>query len=160
MMIKQIFKMIWNQRRLNGWIWMELLVVFVALWYLVDMFVVQLYSYTRPMGYDITNCWKLSFDVYPEDADEYVNAPPRLKPKGRRWPKSLNACVVHRRWIMLALLSTLHPIPVATPGHRSCPVQPTAASSKSNLIINISFLPNSMMYSASRAVRGNRLANC
>ena len=26
MMIKQIFKMIWNQRRLNGWIWMELLV--------------------------------------------------------------------------------------------------------------------------------------
>ena len=50
MMIKQIFKMIWNQRRLNGWIWMELLVVFVALWYLVDMFVVQLYSYTRPMG--------------------------------------------------------------------------------------------------------------
>lgn len=73
MMIKQIFKMIWNQRRLNGWIWMELLVVFVALWYLVDMFVVQLYSYTRPMGYDITNCWKLSFDVYPEDADEYVN---------------------------------------------------------------------------------------
>lgn len=28
MMIKQIFKMIWNQRRLNGWIWMELLVVF------------------------------------------------------------------------------------------------------------------------------------
>ena len=51
MMIKQIFKMIWNQRRLNGWIWMELLVVFVALWYLVDMFVVQLYSYTRPMGY-------------------------------------------------------------------------------------------------------------
>ena len=24
MMIKQIFKMIWNQRRLNGWIWMEL----------------------------------------------------------------------------------------------------------------------------------------
>ena len=38
------------------------------------------------------------------------------------------ACVVHRRWIMLALLSTLNPIPVATPGHRSCPVQPTAAS--------------------------------
>ena len=26
-MIKQIFKIIWNQRRSNGWIWMELLVV-------------------------------------------------------------------------------------------------------------------------------------
>lgn len=160
MMIKQIFKMIWNQRRLNGWIWMELLVVFVALWYLVDMFVVQLYSYTRPMGYDITNCWKLSFDVYPEDADEYVNDTTQTQTEGEALVKSLNACVVHRRWIMLALLSTLHPIPVATLGHRSCPVQPTAASSKSNLIINISFLPNSMMYSASRAVRGNRLANC
>ncbi|WP_288670295.1 FtsX-like permease family protein [uncultured Bacteroides sp.] len=103
MMIKQIFKMIWNQRRLNGWIWMELLVVFVALWYLVDMFVVQLYSYTRPMGYDITNCWKLSFDVYPEDADEYVNDTTRTQTEGealakilerlRRAPEVDNACV-------------------------------------------------------------------
>lgn len=103
MMIKQIFKMIWNQRRLNGWIWMELLVVFVALWYLVDMFVVQLYSYTRPMGYDITNCWKLSFDVYPEDADKYVNDTTRTQTEGealakilerlRRAPEVDNACV-------------------------------------------------------------------
>lgn len=103
MMIKQIFKMIWNQRRLNGWIWMELLVVFVALWYLVDMFVVQLYSYTRPMGYDITNCWKLSFDVYPEDADEYVNDTTQTQTEGealakilerlRRAPEVDNACV-------------------------------------------------------------------
>ena len=103
MMIKQIFKMIWNQRRLNGWIWMELLVVFVALWYLVDMFVVQLYSYTRPMGYDITNCWKLSLDVYPEDADEYVNDTTRTQTEGealakilerlRRAPEVDNACV-------------------------------------------------------------------
>lgn len=95
--------MIWNQRRLNGWIWMELLVVFVALWYLVDMFVVQLYSYTRPMGYDITNCWKLSFDVYPEDADEYVNDTTRTQTEGealakilerlRRAPEVDNACV-------------------------------------------------------------------
>ena len=61
---------------------MELLVVFVALWYLVDMFVVQLYSYTRPMGYDITNCWKLSFDVYPEDADEYVNDTTQTQTEG------------------------------------------------------------------------------
>ena len=82
---------------------MELLVVFVALWYLVDMFVVQLYSYTRPMGYDITNCWKLSFDVYPEDADEYVNDTTQTQTEGealakilerlRRAPEVDNACV-------------------------------------------------------------------
>lgn len=102
-MIKQIFKIIWNQRRSNGWIWMELLVVFVALWYLVDMFVVQFYSYSRPLGYDITNCWRLSFDVYPEDAAEYVSdttqaptegeALARILERLRRAPEVDNACV-------------------------------------------------------------------
>ena len=68
-----------------------------------DMFVVQFYSYSRPLGYDITNCWRLSFDVYPEDAAEYVSdttqaptegeALARILERLRRAPEVDNACV-------------------------------------------------------------------
>lgn len=32
----QLLKQIWNERRSNGWLWAELLIVFVVLWYIVD----------------------------------------------------------------------------------------------------------------------------
>ena len=32
----QLLKQIWNERRSNGWLWSELLIVFVVLWYVVD----------------------------------------------------------------------------------------------------------------------------
>lgn len=154
-MIKQIFKIIWNQRRSNGWIWMELLVVFVALWYLVDMFVVQFYSYSRPLGYDITNCWRLSFDVYPEDAAEYVSDTTQAPTEGEALARILERLRRARKWIMLVLLSIPHPIPEVIHGHRSCLVRPIAVSSKSNPITNIPFLPNFMMYFVSGAARGS-----
>ena len=31
----QLLKQIWNERRSNGWLWSELLIVFVVLWYVV-----------------------------------------------------------------------------------------------------------------------------
>ena len=31
----QLLKQIWNERRSNGWLWAELLIVFVVLWYIV-----------------------------------------------------------------------------------------------------------------------------
>ena len=72
--------------------------------YLVDMFVVQLYSYTRPMGYDITNCWNFRSMCIPRMPTSMSMTPPRLKPKGegigpkilerlRRAPEVDNACV-------------------------------------------------------------------
>ena len=32
----QLLKQIWNERRSNGWLWSEILIVFVDLWYVVD----------------------------------------------------------------------------------------------------------------------------
>lgn len=37
-MIKHILKIMWNQRRSNGWIFAELLVVAAVLWMMVDTF--------------------------------------------------------------------------------------------------------------------------
>lgn len=75
-------KMIWHQRRQNGWIMAELLLVLVALWAVVDMFVVQVYSYSRPLGYDVENCWRLTFENYPETATEYNRDTTRLVSQG------------------------------------------------------------------------------
>ncbi|MEG0455714.1 MAG: ABC transporter permease, partial [Bacteroides sp.] len=71
MMIRQLLKLIWNQRRQNSWIAFELLLVFVALWAIADLFVVQTTLYLRPLGYQVENCWRLSFDNYTQEATEY-----------------------------------------------------------------------------------------
>ena len=35
--MKSIWNQIWNQRRANAWIWVELMVVNVLLWYAIDL---------------------------------------------------------------------------------------------------------------------------
>lgn len=64
-MIKHILKIIWSQRRSNGWIFAELLIVAGFLWVMIDAFYVDMRTYYSPLGYDITNVWrfKLSEEV-------------------------------------------------------------------------------------------------
>ena len=50
----QLLKQIWNERRSNGWLWAELLIVFVVLWYIVDWTYATARTYYEPLGYDIT----------------------------------------------------------------------------------------------------------
>ena len=57
-MFKHILKIIWNQRRSNGWIFAELLIVAGVLYMMVDMFYVDIRTYRQPLGYDITNTWR------------------------------------------------------------------------------------------------------
>lgn len=95
--------MIWNQRKQNGWIYAELLLVLIGLWMIADNFVVKFYSYTRPLGYDVENCWRLSFDHYAPGAPEYVADTTRQVGDGegldrilnrlRRAPEVEEACV-------------------------------------------------------------------
>lgn len=59
-MIKHIWKMIWNQRSSNGWLFMELLLVFGALWVMMDSMLVSWYIYRQPLGFDITNVYKIN----------------------------------------------------------------------------------------------------
>lgn len=72
-MIKHILTILWNQRRQNGWMFVELLLVFLALWMISDSFVSHIYTYNRPLGYNVENCWRLSFGNYPKTAPEYVS---------------------------------------------------------------------------------------
>ena len=81
-MIQHILKLIWNQRRQNGWLWAELLLVSVILWFLVDYLYVMGRTYTKPMGFDIEHTYFLVFDNLAEGATGYVPKEERERTDG------------------------------------------------------------------------------
>ena len=62
-MIKHILKIIWNQRRSNGWIFTELLVVVAILWVMMDSMLLDQYTYHSSLGFDIRNTYKIQLGV-------------------------------------------------------------------------------------------------
>ncbi len=71
-MIKHLCKIIWAQRRGNGWILGELVIVMCAFWFLIDRLWVDLRCYYAPMGYDITDTWRLRLARLSPQAPGYV----------------------------------------------------------------------------------------
>lgn len=64
-MWKSIFIQLWNQRRATLWVWLELMVVIVLLWYAVDL----IYNYEaaalQPKGYDTSCVFELKVEAKP-----------------------------------------------------------------------------------------------
>lgn len=60
-----IFNQLWNQRRATAWVWAELMVVIVLLWYAIDL----IYNYEgaalQPKGYDTSCVFDLRVDAKP-----------------------------------------------------------------------------------------------
>ncbi|WP_370860954.1 ABC transporter permease [Parabacteroides faecis] len=71
-MIKHILKIIWNQRRSNGWIFAELLVVVGILWVMMDSLLVDKYTYYQPLGFNIDNVYKVQLGVIMPGTSGYV----------------------------------------------------------------------------------------
>ncbi|MDR0845217.1 MAG: ABC transporter permease [Tannerella sp.] len=71
-MIKQILKIIWAQRKSNGWIYAELVLVLCVLWLLADISYVDLRTYYSPLGYDITNTWRFKLSKLNPQSPAYV----------------------------------------------------------------------------------------
>lgn len=71
-MIKQLFKILYNQRRANGWIFAELLVVLAVVWTLIDGYWVDYRTYRAPLGFDISNVWRFKLNNLSERAPGYV----------------------------------------------------------------------------------------
>lgn len=58
-MIKSLLKQIWNQRRSNGWLFAELLIVFTLLWYCMDILYNYAYAELQSKGYDIEHTFHI-----------------------------------------------------------------------------------------------------
>jgi len=71
MMIKQLLKQIWVQRKQNGWILAELLVVCVLMWYIVDFCFVIIHNKSIPIGSDINNTYVVTYGVLTEENSRY-----------------------------------------------------------------------------------------
>lgn len=72
-MIKHILKIIWNQRRSNGWIFAELLVVVSILWVMTDSLLVDKYTYYSPLGFDIEDTHKVQLGILAPGTPGYVD---------------------------------------------------------------------------------------
>jgi putative ABC transport system permease protein len=74
-MIRQIFKIIWNEKRANVWIVSELILIFTILWFCCDYLCFMGKQYLAPKGFDIEHTYNVTVGLKPatitgEVADE------------------------------------------------------------------------------------------
>ncbi|MDE6348097.1 MAG: ABC transporter permease, partial [Bacteroides sp.] len=68
-MLKMIFHQLWNQRKQNGWIFLELLVVSFFLWTVIDPVYVLIANRLIDPGYKSEGAYVVRFQGYmPNDA--------------------------------------------------------------------------------------------
>lgn len=70
--MKQLLKQIWNERRVNSWLWAELLIVFVVLWYVVDWGYTNAVTYYESLGFDITDTYQVTVTKKTEKSADYI----------------------------------------------------------------------------------------
>jgi putative ABC transport system permease protein len=63
--MKMILKQLWNQRRANAWLFMELMIVFVLLWFTLDVAWNYLRAGSYPKGYDTENVFDVRIERNP-----------------------------------------------------------------------------------------------
>lgn len=66
-----LLKQIWNERKSNAWLWVELLLVTVVLWFVVDMCYVSLRTYFQPKGFDISDTYLINIGLLPSQHPNY-----------------------------------------------------------------------------------------
>ena len=71
-MNKKLLTQLYNERRSNAWLLIELLLVSVVLWYIVDSLFVTFSTYTEPRGFDITNTYNIEMGYYDEKSLDYI----------------------------------------------------------------------------------------
>ena len=65
-MIKQIFKIIWSERKINIWILFELVLVFCIIWFCVDYIYFFTKRYLEPTGYNVEHVYNINMGIKEE----------------------------------------------------------------------------------------------
>lgn len=71
-MFKHILTIIKNERKQNIGLWIELLIVALFLWYIVDNVYVTLNNYYKPLGFDTEHTYIMHLGLLNESSYEYV----------------------------------------------------------------------------------------
>lgn len=64
-MIKHILTIIWNEKKMNSWIVIELTLIFAILWFCSDYFLIMAKKYAEPKGFDISHTYDVKLDTLP-----------------------------------------------------------------------------------------------
>ncbi|MDR1781192.1 MAG: ABC transporter permease [Tannerella sp.] len=70
-MIRSILTQLWNCRKANLSVFLELLFVFCLVWYITDYLFVYAYNENLPNHRDLNHTWKLNIDVLSPDHPDY-----------------------------------------------------------------------------------------
>lgn len=73
-MLTLLLKRIWNERKSNAWLWIELFIVFIILWFIVDFGYTSFRIYTKPNGYNIDNTYLIRVNVLSPQSEFYIPA--------------------------------------------------------------------------------------
>lgn len=71
-MSRKLFKQIRNEWKSNIWMAVELLVVSVVLWYIIDNLYVSYRVISMPLGFDVEHCYKLTFDDVTDKSPDFI----------------------------------------------------------------------------------------
>ena len=71
-MNKKLFTQIRNEWRSNLWLALELLVVSVVMWYIVDLLYCQLATYLEPRGFNTEHCYLVKMGVLTDKSPDYT----------------------------------------------------------------------------------------
>jgi putative ABC transport system permease protein len=70
-MNKKLIKQIRNEWRSNVWIFTELLIVSVIMWFIADYMFVEASNYYSPRGFDISHCYLITLNKLTQNSQEY-----------------------------------------------------------------------------------------
>ena len=102
-MIRHLLQLIWNQRKQNAWLWAELLLVSVFLWFLVDYLYVMGRTYTAPLGFDIRHTYSIVISSLSERSPDYIPKEKRERPDGVHLLTALDRIRTYPAWNRPAL---------------------------------------------------------
>ncbi|MEM9928385.1 MAG: FtsX-like permease family protein [Bacteroidota bacterium] len=71
-MFSHLLKLMWNKRRANGLLFLEILLAFIVLFGVLGFCFFNLDRYASPLGFDYENTWQVDLDI-PDDLDSAGN---------------------------------------------------------------------------------------
>lgn len=100
-MIRHIFTIIWNERKTNGWILMEYILVFCILWFCVDYLCFIVKGKMEPLGFDTEHVYLIEMaakEYVSEETSKRDNAEDALLLMDRlsRYPGVTNYCIARQ----------------------------------------------------------------
>ncbi|MCD7977191.1 MAG: ABC transporter permease [Tannerellaceae bacterium] len=70
--IKHIYTIVWNQRRTNAWLCIELSIITVCLWYVVDFTGIFWWNGIQPMGMNVQHTYQVNLEEKTEGSVGYI----------------------------------------------------------------------------------------